>query len=203
MKLNLPNKITISRIVLIPLVIFFYLANFIPYNIGKFVALFVFMLAAYTDHLDGYLARKNNQVTNLGKFLDPIADKLLVFGALILICVDGTVPRIFAELVLFIMMARDFIVSALRQVAATNNVVISADKWGKLKTVLQDVAISVLLAYSAMIGLVEIQLLLDIFKWTGYSVLGLATIVSIISGINYCVKNKQVLLDKGEENGRQ
>ena len=69
MKLNLPNKITISRIVLIPLVIFFYLASFIPYNIGKFVALFVFMLAAYTDHLDGYFARKNNQVTNQPLFL--------------------------------------------------------------------------------------------------------------------------------------
>ena len=198
MKLNLPNKITISRIVLIPFVIFFYLANFIPYNIGKFVAVFIFMLAAYTDHLDGYLARKNNQVTNLGKFLDPIADKLLVFGALILICVDGTVPRIFAELVLFIMMARDFIIGALRQVGASNNVIISADKWGKLKTLLQDIAISVLLVYSALVGIVEIQLVLDIFKWTGYSILGLATLVSIISGINYCVKNKQVLQEKGE-----
>lgn len=199
MKLNLPNKITISRIVLIPLVIFFYLASFIPYNIGKFVALFVFMLAAYTDHLDGYLARKNNQVTNLGKFLDPIADKLLVFGALILICVDGTVPKIFAELVLFIMISRDFIVGALRQVGASNNVIISADKWGKLKTVLQDIAISVLLAYSALLGLVEIPLLIEIFKWAGYSILGLATLVSILSGINYCVKNKQVFKDKGEE----
>ena len=198
MKLNLPNKITISRIVLIPFVIFFYFANFIPYNIGKFVAVFIFMLAAYTDHLDGYLARKNNQVTNLGKFLDPIADKLLVFGALILICVDGTVPRIFAELVLFIMMARDFIIGALRQVGASNNVIISADKWGKLKTLLQDIAISVLLVYSALVGIVEIQLVLDIFKWTGYSILGLATLVSIISGINYCVKNKQVLQEKGE-----
>lgn len=199
MKLNLPNKITISRIVLIPLVIFFYLASFIPYNIGKFVALFVFMLAAYTDHLDGYLARKNNQVTNLGKFLDPIADKLLVFGALILICVDGTVPKIFAELVLFIMISRDFIVGALRQVGASNNVIISADKWGKLKTVLQDIAISILLAYSALLGLVEIPLLIEIFKWTGYSILCLATLVSILSGINYCVKNKQVFKDKGEE----
>ena len=192
-KLNLPNKITISRIVLIPLVIFFYLANFIPYGIGKFIAAGLFMLAAYTDHLDGYFARKNNQITNLGKFLDPIADKLLVFGALILICVDRTVPPIFAELVLFIMMARDFIVDALRQIGASNNVIISADMFGKVKTVLQDIAISVLLVYSALISLgVSVVIVMEILKWLGFVTLGLATVVSILSGINYCVKNKEV-----------
>ena len=192
MKLNLPNKITVSRIVVIPLIIFFYLANFIPYNIGKILAVVFFMLGAYTDHLDGYYARKNNEVTNLGKFLDPIADKLLVFAALVLICVDGTVPRIFAELVLFIMLARDFIVGALRQVAASNNIIISADKWGKLKTFLQDIAISVLLVYVALVGLVNVAWLLETLKWLGYGILGLATVVSIFSGINYCIKNKNV-----------
>ena len=154
------------------------------------------MLGAYTDHLDGYFARKYNEVTNLGKFLDPIADKLLVFAALVLICVDHTIIPIFAELVLFIMLARDFIVGALRQVAASNNVIISADKWGKLKTVLQDIAISVLLAYSALITLnltVALPaLLLTIFMYVGYVLIGLATFVSILSGINYVVKNKQV-----------
>ncbi len=196
MKLNKPNKITVSRIVFIPFVMFFYLASFIPYGIGKFLALFFFMLAAYTDHLDGYLARKNNEVTNLGKFLDPIADKLLVFAVLVLICVDHTIIPIFAEIVLFIMLARDFIVGALRQVAASNNVIISADKWGKLKTLLQDIALSVLLAYSALVSLsasVAIpQLLLQIFMITGYVIIGLATLVSILSGINYCIKNKKV-----------
>lgn len=196
MKLNKPNKITVSRIVFIPFVMFFYLASFIPYGIGKFLALLFFMLAAYTDHLDGYLARKNNEVTNLGKFLDPIADKLLVFAVLVLICVDHTIIPIFAEIVLFIMLARDFIVGALRQVAASNNVIISADKWGKLKTLLQDIALSVLLAYSALVSLsasVAIpQLLLQIFMITGYVIIGLATLVSILSGINYCIKNKKV-----------
>lgn len=195
MKLNLPNKITISRIVLIPLIVFLYLADFIPYNIGKFLALAFFMLAAYTDHLDGHYARQYNQVTNLGKFLDPIADKLLVFAALVLICVDGTVPRIFAELVLFIMLARDFIVGALRQVAASNNVVIAADKFGKLKTVLQDIALSVLLLYAALAfnGLVNLNsVIMQVIMWIGYISLGLATIVSILSGINYCIKNKEV-----------
>jgi len=198
MKLNLPNKITISRIVLIPLVIFFYLANFIPYGIGKFLSAFFFMIAAYTDHLDGHLARKNNQVTNLGKFLDPIADKLLVFAALVLICADGVVTKqyAFAQLVLFIMIARDFIISALRQVGASNNVIISADKWGKLKTVLQDIAISILLVFAALQALsgstVIPVLLIDILKWAGHITLALATLVSIISGINYCIKNKEV-----------
>lgn len=196
MKLNKPNKITVSRIVFIPFVMFFYLASFIPYGIGKFLALLFFMLAAYTDHLDGYLARKNNEVTNLGKFLDPIADKLLVFAVLVLICVDHTIIPIFAEIVLFIMLARDFIVGALRQVAASNNVIISADKWGKLKTLLQDIALSVLLAYSALVSLSASvalpQLLLQIFMITGYVIIGLATLVSILSGINYCIKNKKV-----------
>jgi len=196
MKLNKPNKITFSRIAFIPLVMFFYLANFIPYGIGKFLSLFFFMLAAYTDHLDGYLARKHNEVTNLGKFLDPIADKLLVFAALVLLCVDHTIIPIFAEIVLFIMLARDFIVGALRQIAASNNVIISADKWGKLKTFLQDIAISVLLAYSAILALsasVAVPaLLIDLFMWVGYIIIGLATVVSIISGINYCIKNRQV-----------
>ena len=196
MKLNRPNKITFSRIAFIPLVMFFYLANFIPYGIGKFLSLFFFMLAAYTDHLDGYLARKHNEVTNLGKFLDPIADKLLVFAALVLLCVDHTIIPIFAEIVLFIMLARDFIVGALRQIAASNNVIISADKWGKLKTFLQDIGISVLLTYSAIVALsvsVEVPaLLIDMFMWVGYITIGLATVVSIISGINYCVKNRKV-----------
>lgn len=192
MKLNLPNKITIARIVLIPLVLFFYLATFIPNNIGKIIAAVVFMIACYTDHLDGHLARKRNEVTTLGKFLDPIADKLLVFGALILICVDHTIPPIYAELVLFIMMARDFIISALRQVGASNNVIISADKLGKLKTLLQDIGISILLVFVALNGLVNIELLLDILLYSGYAFIGLATIVSIISGINYIVKNKEV-----------
>lgn len=196
MKLNLPNKITISRIVLIPLIVFFYLANFIPYGIGKFVSAFTFMLAAYTDFLDGYLARKNNQVTNFGKFLDPIADKLIVFSALVLVCVDGTLPHIFAEIVLIVMLARDFIVGAIRTVAASSNIVIAADIFGKIKTVLQDIALSILLVYSGLIVVGITGLLLEIFKWAGYIMIGLSALASVLSGINYCVKNKGVLKDE-------
>ena len=196
MKLNTPNKITISRIFLILLVVFFYFADFIPFAIGKFVALLVFALAAYTDHLDGYIARKTNQVTTLGKFLDPIADKLLVFSALVLVCVDGTLLPIFAEIVLILMLSRDFIVGALRQVAASENVIISADKMGKLKTVVQDVALTEILLYSALSalsGVVSISSnLLFALMLAGHILIGLATIISVISGINYLVKNKEV-----------
>lgn len=196
MKLNLPNKITISRIVLIPLIVFFYLANFIPYGIGKFASAFTFMLAAYTDFLDGYLARKNNQVTNFGKFLDPIADKLIVFSALVLVCVDGTLPHIFAEIVLIVMLARDFIVGAIRTVAASSNIVIAADIFGKIKTILQDIALSILLVYSGLIAIGITGLLLEIFKWAGFIMIDLSALASVLSGINYCVKNKGVLKDE-------
>ncbi|MBE5746353.1 MAG: CDP-diacylglycerol--glycerol-3-phosphate 3-phosphatidyltransferase [Clostridiales bacterium] len=194
MKLNLPCKITISRMILIPLVIFFYLANFIPNGIGKFIAAGIFMLAAYTDHLDGHLARKNNQVTNLGKFLDPIADKLLVYAALILMCVDATITHqfAFAQLVLIIMISRDFIVDVLRQVGASNNKIISADKCGKLKTVLQDIALSILIVYSALKSISMTGLFVDILKWAGHITIGLAALVAIISCVNYIVKNKEV-----------
>lgn len=196
MKLNVPNKITISRIILIPLIVFFYLADFIPYGIGKFVSAFIFMIAAYTDFLDGYLARKNNQVTNFGKFLDPIADKLIVFSALVLVCVDGTLPHIFSELVLIIMLARDFIVGAIRTVAASSNIVIAADIFGKIKTVLQDIALSILLVYSGLIVLGITGIVLEIFKWAGFVMIFLSAVASVLSGINYCVKNKGVLKDE-------
>lgn len=191
MKMNLPNRITLARILLIPLVVFFYLADFIPNGIGKFISAGIFMLAAYTDHLDGSIARKTNQVTNLGKFLDPIADKLIVFSALILVCIDGTLPRIYAEIVLIIMMGRDFIVGAIRQVAASNNIVIAADIFGKIKTVIQDIALGVILVYSGFIA-INLTPVLEIFKWASYVLIGLATLASMLSGINYCVKNKGV-----------
>lgn len=193
MKINLPNRITIVRIVLIPLVVFFYLANFIPNGIGKFISCFIFILAALTDFLDGSIARKTNQVTNLGKFLDPIADKLLVISALILVCVDHTVPAIFAEIVLIIMIGRDFIVGAIRQVGATKNVVISADIYGKIKTILQDIALSALIILSGLNNLNLSGLAYDIFKYFSFGLIALATLASIMSGINYCIKNKGVL----------
>ena len=135
--MNLPNRLTLMRIILIPFMMFFYLANFIPYGIGKLVALVIFIVAALTDLLDGKIARKRNIVTNFGKFLDPIADKILTSTVLLLIIADGTIPNPWGAIIVTIIIAREFMVSALRQLAASKNKIISADYFGKFKAVLQ------------------------------------------------------------------
>lgn len=190
--MNLPNKITLTRILLVPLMMFFYLADFIPY--GKIIATILFILGAYTDHLDGFIARKHNLITDLGKFLDPVADKMLTTISLILISVDGTVPAPFGVIVLSIFIARDLVISALRQISATKGTVIAADIWGKYKTFTQCVGLPILMFYSALLSLnVSNVVLLSVFMWIGYTVLGISTLLTIISGVNYVVKNKKAL----------
>ena len=130
--MNLPNKLSLTRLIITPIMMFFYLASFIPF--GKIVALVLFILGAITDFLDGHIARKYNMVTNLGKFLDPIADKLLVTTALILVACDGTIIAPFGAIALAIFVGRDLTVDMLRQVAGAKGVVIAADKLGKYKT---------------------------------------------------------------------
>ena len=146
MKLNLPNKITLSRIFLTLVMIFFFLADFIPY--GKLVAVIIFIVAACTDFVDGHIARKYNLVTNLGKLLDPIADKLLVMSALIMVIAENIIPAPYGVLVGIIIIGRDFIIGALRQVAAASGKVLAADKWGKIKAAILDVAVPMLMAIS-------------------------------------------------------
>ena len=190
--MTLPNKLTILRIILIPLLIFFYLANFIAY--GKIIAAVIFCLAIFTDFLDGHIARKHNLITNLGKFLDPIADKLLVVAALLLLVVDKTIPNPYGLIALFIILARDFIVSVIRQMAATKNKVIAADKLGKLKTLTQDIAIIFLfiLGYSNTVNLLQ-NISYTIFSITSFVILGISVLLTIISGLNYVLKNKELI----------
>lgn len=148
--MNLPNKISTFRICLIPLVVFFYLATFIPY--GKLIAAIIFTIAVLSDFFDGRIARKRNLVTNLGKFLDPIADKVLVMAGFLLIvaspvtanvAADGAVataivyPSYVGIVAVAIILARELIVSAFRQIAATKNVVLAADMYGKVKATFQ------------------------------------------------------------------
>ena len=140
--MNLPNKITCVRIVLLPVFIFFYLATFIPCN--YLIAGIIFAIAAFTDMLDGKIARKYNLVTNLGKFLDPIADKLIVMAALILVASDGTIPSPYGIIIAIIIIGRELIISAFRQIAAANGVVMAADMWGKYKTTFQTIALPLL-----------------------------------------------------------
>ena len=196
--MNLPNKISLVRIFLIPVMIFFFLADFVPY--GKIVALAIFIIACCTDFIDGMIARKYNMVTDLGKFLDPIADKILMMSALLLVVCDLVIYPPYGVLVAIIIIGRELIISAFRQVAATKNFVMSADKWGKIKTIFQDIAIAMLI-FLALIFQYNLfsEQFVYVFQVVSYCFLGIATLLTVVSGINYIVKNWKVLKeDKGE-----
>ncbi|MEG1751587.1 MAG: CDP-diacylglycerol--glycerol-3-phosphate 3-phosphatidyltransferase [Clostridia bacterium] len=188
--MNTPNKITLVRIFMIPIIVFFYLANFIPF--GKIIALVLFIIASATDFLDGYLARKNNQVTTIGKFLDPIADKVLVLAGLLLLICDGTVPSPYGVIIGIIIIGRELIISAFRQIASSKNVIMAADKWGKIKTFVTDIALCslIVLAHANQVGFTGD--LMNVFKIFNWVAIGIATILTVISAINYIVKNKSV-----------
>lgn len=192
--MNIPNKLSMLRIILIPFMLFFYLADFVPY--GKIIAIAIFIVAAFTDMLDGHIARKYNLVTNLGKLLDPIADKLLVMSALLLVVVDYTIPRPYGVIVAIIIIGRELLISAFRQIAASKNFVMAADKLGKIKTITQDIALPLLFLISFLTNNVSINSnVLFVIQIIGYILIGLATLLTIISGANYLIKNKEVLKD--------
>lgn len=192
--MNLPNKLSLLRIILIPVMIFFYLADFVPY--GKIIAIAVFVLAAFTDFLDGKIARKYNLVTNLGKLLDPIADKLLVMSALLLVVVDMTIPHPYGVIVAIIIIGRELLISAFRQIAASKNYVMAADMFGKIKTFTQDIALPILFLLSFLTyNVVANQTFVSIVQITGYVMIGLATLFTVLSGANYLIKNREVLKD--------
>ena len=183
--MNLPNKITLTRICLIPVVIALYLINF-PYH--YLISAIMFALTATTDFLDGYFARKLNQVTNLGKFLDPIADKVLVVTGLLLILERGVLPFAFGSIACIVIISRELIVGALRQIAAAENKVLAADWWGKVKTCFQDVAIPLL-----MISVIGSETYVEWIYWLGIAGFAASLLLTIFSGINYVVKNREIL----------
>ena len=175
--MNLPNKLTMFRVILIPFFVVFLLVDITP--VDKWIALAVFIIASLTDMLDGKIARKYNLVTNFGKFMDPLADKLLVCSALVcLVAVD----RIPAWMVIVII-AREFIISGFRLVASDNGVVIAASYWGKFKTTFQIIMICLMIA-----DLAALQLLTTIVTWV-------AVILTVVSLADYLVKNKEVMKD--------
>ena len=196
--MNLPNKLTISRVVMIPLFVLFFYLNFKGHY---FCSLGVFALACFTDFLDGYLARKYKLVTNLGKFLDPVADKVLVAAAMVIMLTQpffftrylGDWALVCAGCCVAVIMARELIVSGFRMVAADARVVIAADKAGKYKTVCQDLSIVVLLVFSGFYEFFEDATAIMVLNYVGLALFALATILTVISGINYLIKNRQVL----------
>ena len=190
--MNLPNKLTILRIIMIPIFVAVFYLTMIPGN--YIISAVIFALAAFTDFLDGYIARKYKLVTNLGKFLDPIADKVLVSTALIIMLLPMTgeqaIIPFYGAIGVAIILARELIVSGFRIVAASNGKVLAADKSGKVKTFLQDVCILVLL-----VGADVMPGLYSVVNIIGLVLLGLATILTIISGAECIIKNKEVLKD--------
>lgn len=200
--MNLPNKITLTRIFMIPVfVLFFYLDVMNGWN--YLVAAIVFVLAASTDALDGHIARSRGLVTNLGKFLDPIADKVLVSTALILLLTRGWAFEadffagwglIVAGICVAVILARELIVSGFRMIAAGRGIVLAADKLGKIKTVFQDLSIALILAGMAFTGSRggEIVVIIGIFCFF------ICTALTVISGVNYIVRNKQVLSEEAQ-----
>lgn len=175
--MNLPNKLTMFRVILIPFFVVFLLVDITLYD--KWIALAIFIVASLTDLLDGKIARKYNLVTNFGKFMDPLADKLLVCSALICLV---SLEKIAAWMVIVII-AREFIISGFRLVASDNGVVIAASYWGKFKTTFQMVMICLMIA-----DIAQISLLTDIVTW-------IAVALTVISLIDYLVKNKDVMKD--------
>lgn len=175
--MNLPNKLTMFRVVLIPFFVLFMLVDITQFD--KWIALAVFIVASLTDLLDGKIARKYNLVTNFGKFMDPLADKLLVCSALICLVALSKIPA----WIVIIIIAREFIISGFRLIASDNGVVIAASYWGKFKTTFQMVMICLMIA-----DIEALSLLTAIVMWV-------ALILTVVSLIDYLVKNKDVMKD--------
>ena len=179
--MNLPNKLTILRVILIPFFVVFMLFD-ITGAADKWIALVIFCVASLTDMLDGKIARKYNLVTNFGKFMDPLADKLLVCTALICL----TSMNRLNVIVVLVIIAREFIISGFRLVASDNGIVIAASYWGKFKTVSQMALIIVL-----------IMDLGGVWNIVGTVLTWVALILTVVSLIDYIAKNKQVLTQGG------
>lgn len=225
--MNLPNKITLTRIFMIPVfVAVFYCGILSPWCF--LASAVVFLGAALTDALDGHIARSRHLVTDLGKFLDPIADKVLVSTALIVLLtvptaftVDpfGAYGLIVAGVLVALVLARELIVSGFRIIAAGKCLVLAADKLGKIKTVFQDVSIALLLASMTFLALgaeavrdefilgAREEMLLNLYRageiiaYIGLVCFVLCSVLTVVSGVNYLVKNKKVLEDKKTEEG--
>lgn len=203
MKMNLPNKLTCLRVVMIPFFVgaMMYAQNALSYSVMvdsieaterfftayerfRIIACVLFCLAAFTDFLDGYLARKYQLVTNFGKFMDPLADKLLVSSALILLTAYGQLP----VLVTLLIIAREFIISGFRLVASDNGIVIAASYWGKWKTVCQ-MAMCIL-----MIGQFSAS---PVYRGIETALMYAALILTVISLVDYIWKNRSVMTEGG------
>lgn len=192
-KMNLPNKLTLLRVVMIVPFVLCLLASHQKWQfLGgaadylEYVALLIFALASLTDLIDGKIARKYNLVTNFGKFMDPLADKLLVCAAMIVLVEMGRIP----SWVVIVIISREFIISGFRLIASDNGVVIAASYWGKFKTTFQMLMI-------CMMIVMDTPLFAGVPAFAGitYGVMWIALVLTVVSLIDYLVKNRSVLKD--------
>ncbi|MBQ3136053.1 MAG: CDP-diacylglycerol--glycerol-3-phosphate 3-phosphatidyltransferase [Clostridia bacterium] len=174
--MNIANKLTVFRVILVPFFVLFMLTDFWSFN--RWIAFGIFVVATITDKLDGTIAHKYNMVTNFGKFMDPIADKLLVCSALICLTASGEVPA----WVTILIIGREFAISGIRLVAADNNVAIAATWWGKSKTIAQ------------MAMIIIILMKVPAFHILGQIVMYVSVVLTVVSLIDYIIKNKNVLI---------
>ncbi|MDO4333025.1 MAG: CDP-diacylglycerol--glycerol-3-phosphate 3-phosphatidyltransferase [Eubacteriales bacterium] len=177
--MNLPNKLTLARVIMIPFFVVFMLTG-LGGSASKWVALAIFIVASLTDLLDGHIARKYNLVTNFGKFMDPLADKLLVCAAMICLVEMAKLPA----WIVIVIISREFIISGFRLIASDNGRVIAASYWGKFKTTFQMLMICLKIA-----DIAAISLLTDIVMWV-------ALVLTVVSLVDYLVKNKDVLKEQ-------
>ena len=176
--MNTPNKLTVARMIMVPFLVVFLLTGW-GGEANRYISLLIFVAASITDWLDGYLARKNHLVTNFGKFMDPLADKLLVCSAMICMIEIG---RLLAWFVIIII-GREFIISGFRLIAAENGIVIAANYWGKFKTVSQMIMIILLILHFDLSVFVILE---QIFIW-------LSLALTVISLMTYIWQNRSVL----------
>ena len=176
--MNLPNKLTIMRVILIPFFVFFLLSPYFP-AYGNYIAVAIFIVASLTDMLDGKIARKYNLVTNFGKFMDPLADKLLVCSALICLIELGQLP----SWMVIIIVSREFIISGFRLIAAEQGIVIAASYWGKFKTTFQMIAVILMI-----VNLPVLHILTVACTW-------IALVLTVVSLVDYIAKNHKVLTE--------
>lgn len=172
--MNTPNKLTLMRTLMVPI---FVLCMYLDFNNSRIVATLIFAIASFTDFLDGYLARRDNLVTNFGKFADPLADKILVCSAMIMLVSTGEMPA----WAVIIIIAREFTITGFRIIAASENITIAASPLGKFKTVTQLISNILLLTG------------IEKFRPIGMTIFYLAVVFTVISGADYLIKNKKVL----------
>ena len=176
--MNTPNKLTVARMIMVPILVVFLLTGW-GREANRYISLYLFVAASITDWFDGYLARKNHLVTNFGKFMDPLADKLLVCSAMICMIELGRLPAWFV----IIIIGREFIISGFRLIAAENGIVIAANYWGKFKTVSQMIMIILLILHFDLSVFVILE---QIFIW-------LSLALTVISLMTYIWQNRSVL----------